>query len=294
MKLTPVHPFAGALQYLLPVFLTGILLSCQYNRDDENNEKTLHSLLLLEWLFLDATTIHCTEEQINKVQNARSYSTDFEDVQDFDGFYFVPQNYQDASSHALSTEQKNAGTYSHKAWIYSKGPDCIYPQNCNHRGYPTIQLHKLPSGGFKTPVLVQLYTYLDMNLASNDWFSFMTLSADRSDAWKRVVLVNTDSSGSAYLMHVPNHNEKILTYQNASLNYPQRQWVKLEVCLDLDPSHGFARVRQNGTLLSTAEVKGGCGVLEQAHFGLYASPGLSSGSVFNDSLRIEEIPACPW
>ncbi|WP_244245333.1 hypothetical protein [Leptospira kemamanensis] len=55
----------------------------------------------------------------------------------------------------------------------------------------------------------------------------------------------------------------------------------------------MAKVWVDSTLVSTANVSGGCGVLEQAHFGLYASPTLSSGSIYNDDLRIQEVSVCP-
>lgn len=60
----------------------------------------------------------------------------------------------------------------------------------------------------------------------------------------------------------------------------RKQWQRLFLWMD-------------GTLISTANVSGGCGVLEQTHFGLYASPTVSAGAIYNDDLRIEEVSVCP-
>jgi hypothetical protein len=275
--------------HLLSLFSLNV--SC---KDSKDKDDSLALLGLTAFAYQSATSIVCTNAQLQKVQSNRSYQTSFESLSEFSNFYSVPLNYQSAATHSLSSEQKVSGSLSHKASITSIGPTCAFPINCNHRGYPTIQLHKLSSGGFKTPVLIEFSVYLDMNLtSSNDWFSFATYSADASNDWKRVVLVNTDSKSKAYLMHVPLHGQSNLTFQTTSLNFPQKQWVKLKTCLDLNPTGGDAKVWQDEVLISTSKVSGGCGVLEQAHFGLYASPTLSSGTVYNDDLSIREVSACP-
>ncbi|MCW7489163.1 polysaccharide lyase [Leptospira meyeri] len=270
--------------------LTSFQVQCQKNEEDQTTEILAGTVLAYQ----AATTITCTSEQLTKTQNGRIFQTSFESASEFSSFYIVPSPYQSVATHGQSTEQKRTGTYSHKASILSVGPTCFYPQNCNHRGYPTIQLNKLPSGGFKTPVLVEFYAFLDMNLPNGlDWFSFATFSADPSDQWRRVVLVNIDPKNYAYLMHVPNHNQSQHTFQNTNTSFPQRQWTKITTCLDFSPSGGMAKVWMDGTLISTASVSGGCGVLEQAHFGLYASPTVGSGTIYNDDLRIEEVSVCP-
>ncbi len=98
-------------------------------------------------------------------------------------------------------------------------------------------------------------------------------------------------------MHVPYQGQSNWSYQISDqtnpLAFPTGQFVKISVCLDLHPDTGYAKLYQDGTLVSTAAVRGGCGVLEQAHFGLYASPGNSSGTIYNDDLTIREVSACP-
>lgn len=298
VNLVRLQPEERIMKTQLLKFLTlGIYLGicfaffqCQKKVEDQTTDILFGTALAYQ----AATSITCTSDQLNKTQNARIFQTSFESSSEFASFYSVPSPYQSVATHGQSTEQKRTGTYSHKASILGLGPTCLYPQNCNHRGYPTIQLNKLPSGGFKTPVLIEFYVYLDMNFPSHsDWFSFATYSADPSDQWRRVVLINMDSKNYAYLMHVPFHNQSQHSYQNTTLGFPQRQWTKLTTCLDFSPTGGMAKVWMDGTLISTATVSGGCGVLEQAHFGLYASPTLSSGKVYNDDLRIEEVTSCP-
>jgi hypothetical protein len=286
-KLIPL-PSHKILFFFLPLTL---IANC--HKQNENGSDVTKLLGLAAVTYQNATSIVCTREQLQKVQANRSFQTGFETVDDFSKFYTVPANYQSAATHTLSTEQKVSGSYSHKAYITAVGPNCPYPINCNHRAYPTIQLHKLASGGFKTPVTIEFSVYLDMSFSSSDWFSFATYSADASDDWKRVVLMNTDSKNKTYLMHVPLHNQSNLTYQNTTISFPQKQWVKLKTCLNLDPNNGEAKVWQDDVLISTAKVSGGCGVLEQAHFGLYASPTLSHGTVYNDDLTIQEVSSCP-
>ncbi|TGL59382.1 polysaccharide lyase [Leptospira ognonensis] len=269
-------------------------MTVQCQKGENENSEFFNWFGLVSLAYQSGTTIVCTQEQLQKVQAGRSFTTGFESLDDVSKFYSVPLNYQSAATHSLSTEQKVSGSYSHKATIFKIGPTCGYPMNCNHRGYPTIQLHKLNAGGFKTPVLIEFSVYLDMPLSStSDWFSFATYSADASDDWKRVVLINTDFKNKAFLMHVPLHNQSNLTYQNPSLTFPGKQWVKMKTCLNLDPNGGEAKVWQDEVLVSTSNVSGGCGVLEQAHFGLYASPTLSTGTVYNDDLTITEVNVCP-
>lgn len=281
-------------KYYKTVFILVCLISFFSYCKKEKEDKTTRNLGIAGLAYINATTMTCTDSQLQKTQAGRVYQTGFESSADFSSFYSVPQNYQNAATHDYVSDLFHGGSKSHKAYVYAKGPTCTYPMNCNHRGYPAIQLNKLPSGGFKTPVYVEFYTYMDMNLSkSTDWFSFATFSADASDAWRRVVLINTDAKNYAYLMHVPNHNQNVWTYQNTSLPYPQKKWVKISACLDFDPAKGSAKVWQDDVLISTANVSGGCGVLEQAHFGLYADPGIAQGTIYNDDLLIKEVSVCP-
>ncbi|OHD60364.1 MAG: hypothetical protein A2096_08440, partial [Spirochaetes bacterium GWF1_41_5] len=231
-----------------------------------------------------------------------TFSSSFESSSDFENFYIVPSGDYD-SKHENSTEMVYSGTYAHKAWIVKARADnndgAVYMP---HRAYPTVQFDKTPEGIYRTPCLVTVWVNLDMTLIRrasghiDDWFSFVTLTCDASDNWSRTVLVNIGPTGYIVLMHVPNQGEQEYIYQVSSANdpssvhiFPQKTWVRLDVLIDFNASHGYAKVWQNGILVSHANVKGGKGGLAQAHFGLYASAAVSSGTIFNDDLRIKEI-----
>ena len=232
----------------------------------------------------------------------RTFETSFEALADFDGFYIVPPG-EYASSHELSSENVQQGSYAHKAWIVAaRASTNDGPEYLPHRAYPTIQLQKTTDGIYRTPCLVSLWANLDISLVDrpagsiDDWFSFVTLTPDSSDNWSRTVLVNIGPDGYARLMHVPRQGEQAYIYQaslatdpGGALKYPYREWVRLDVYIDFGAAGGYAKVWQNGDLVSHAAVEGGQGGLAQAHFGLYASAAISSGTIYNDRLRIMEV-----
>lgn len=237
-----------------------------------------------------------------KIQNTRTFYSSFESVDDFKKFYIVPKGDYD-SNHELTSDEKIDGNYSHKAWIVKsrdKSNDSFL--YLPHRAYPTIQFQKTTDGVFITPVLVTLYCNLDIKLEDkpkgqiDDWFSFATLTPDASDNWNRTILVNITPDGYLRLVHVPYQGEQKYIFQankendpESKLVYPYKKWVKIDIYLDLDPNNGYAKVWQNGNLVSHAIVKGGNSSLAQAHFGLYASASISSGTIYNDKLSIIEI-----
>ncbi len=222
----------------------------------------------------------------------RTYASSFESINDFKPFYIVPQNHMGTASHAQSQEHVHSGTYAHKGWIYGANPVSKFKNN-NHRAYPTIQFQKTTKGVLKGPVETTLWVWVDMDLQArkpeNDWLSFATFTSDTSDDWRRTVLVNLSHDGFVHLMHVPDQGKAEYVYQNKTLKFPQRQWVKLRIYLDMDPKTGYAKVWQNGTLVSHALVRGGNGTVAQAHFGLYAPPQVASGMIYNDDLVIREV-----
>lgn len=226
--------------------------------------------------------------QLSEIETiGRSFKTSFESVDDFRGFYIVPQNHNNAASHDRSAEQVKSGVYSHKGWIYKASAPSTPLVNNNHRGYPTIQLYKLADGAFKTPALIEFWVWLDMEFKKGEWFSFATLDHTTSDTWD-AVLVNLSDEGFVHLMHVPYNGQGEYTFQTSTLKFPMQQWVKLTICLHFNSNQGYAKVWQNDELVSSAEVRRGSGFLTQAHFGLYAPPSLSSGVVYNDDLMIKE------
>ncbi len=241
---------------------------------------------------LIALLASCNEELISE-QPKRTFATSFESVEDFDGFYITPQSHLGTTFHELTDSNIHSGTYSHRAWIEGSNPASTSTINNNHRGYPTVQLQKTPEGPFKTPCYVSLWVWLDMELNVNetgedDWFSFATFTDDETDNWNRTVLVNLSANGFVHLQHTTNQGEQNSIFQTSDITFPQKEWVELKIFLDFGED-GYAKVWQNGKLVSHARIGNITNKLSQAHFGLYCSPQLSTGKVFNDDLEITEV-----
>ncbi len=236
----------------------------------------------------------------NDVDNAqksdadkRTFKTSFESVSDFDGFYITPQNHLETTFHELTESNVHSGAYSHRAWLNGANPASTLTSNNNHRGYPTIQFQKTEKGALKTPCYVTLWVWLDIDLNKNangedDWFSFATFTDDETDNWARTVLVNLSADGFVHLQHTTNQGEQNSIFQTFDITFPQRQWVELKIYLDFGDD-GYAKVWQNGELVAHAKIGNITNNLAQAHFGLYCSPQLSTGQVFNDDLEIIEV-----
>lgn len=218
----------------------------------------------------------------------QTYQTSFESVADFSGFYISPQDHMNSASHDQSSQQVRSGQFSHMGWVTAPNPASSRGVNNNHRGYPTIQMYKREDGAFRTPALVELWVWLDMDLKRGEWFSFATLDHTTSNRWDSV-LVNLSDEGFVHLMHVPTNGQGVHTFQTSRIKFPFRQWVKLSMEIHFDRENGYAKVWQDGQLVSAANVRKGNGYFTQAHFGLYAPPSVSSGVIFNDDLKITEL-----
>jgi len=220
-----------------------------------------------------------------RARTIRSFTTGFERASDFAGFYVTPNT---ASTHlALSNEVVESGGLAGKGWI--TGPTSTAdPDGPNHRGYPTIQLWKLPGGGFRRSVIIDLSVWVDAALRPGEWLSLATLSADASDHWARVVTVNVGPDGHLSLFHVPRQGEGKPVQANTTTLFPLRQWVHIRMEVDFS-RRGAIAVWQDGRLVTTAGIEGGHGRLEQAHFGIYASPSVTNATVYNDDLSIRQV-----
>jgi len=230
---------------------------------------------------------------VKTVTKKTIFETSFETIDDFNGFYLTPQNDKGTSFHELSDSIVHSGNFSHKAWINGANEPSTTFTNNNHRGYPTIQLYKT-EGSYESPCYITFWVWLDIDLETtntseeDNWFSFATLSSDATDKWKRTVLVNLSKEGIIHLQHVPKQGKQEHIFQTNSIYFPQKEWVELKIFIDFS-KNGYAKVWQNGELVSHANVKNVKNRLSQAHFGMYCPPQLTTGVVYNDDLIIEMV-----
>lgn len=230
---------------------------------------------------------------LTAAHDLKKFITGFESESDFSGFYMTPQAHKNTAFHELSNSIVHSGNYAHKAWITGANPPSNATTDNNHRGYPTVQLQKTEVGSFQTPIYVTLWVWLDIELRVNptgedDWFSFATFTDDETDNWSRTVLVNLGHEGFVHLMHTTNQNVKEHIFQTNKISFPKRQWVELKIYLDFS-NEGYAKVWQDGQLVSHANISNINNQLAQAHFGFYSAPQLESGVVYNDDLKIEMV-----
>ena len=212
------------------------------------------------------------------------FTTGFERDADLAGFYATPQS--PLTRHEVQRGNAHSGERAHVGWL--TGATGIEPiDGPNHRGYPTIQLQKTASGPCPTPCLAEFWARVDgFDIKRGEWLSLATFSPDGTDRWSRVITVNVGWEGWLHLFHVPDQNLGQRAFQRTDLLFPRGRWVRVTTWLDLHPDHGAAAVWQDGSLVSAARVRGGDGSLDQMHFGLYAHPALTSGSVRNDDVSV--------
>jgi hypothetical protein len=215
------------------------------------------------------------------------FRTGFERDSDLAGFYVTPQS--PLTRHEVQAGGAHSGARAHVAWLTgATGSEPV--DGPNHRGYPTIQLQKRPAGACRTPCLIQFWARVDgFAIGPGQWLSLETVTPDPSDRWSRVVTVNVGSEGWLHLFHVPDQGLGERAFQRTDRPFPRGRWVRVTTWLDLDPAHGAAAVWQDGVLMSAARVRGGDGSLDQLHFGLYAHPALTSGTVRNDDIAVYRV-----
>ncbi len=248
-------------------------------------------------LLFGVFSISCNNDSSNLDVNneeKKEFTSSFESINDFSGFYLTPQGHLGTTYHELQESNVLNGSFAHKAWIDGANPPSTLDTNNNHRGYPTIQLQNTDQGTFKTPCYITIWVWLDIELeesitaGEDDWFSFATFTDDESDNWARTVLVNLNPNGFVHLQHTSNQGEQTTIFQTTNLTFPQKEWVELKMYLDFR-NNGYAKVWQNGQLVSYATIGNISNKLSQAHFGLYCSPQLTTGTVYNDDLTIKEV-----
>lgn len=160
------------------------------------------------------------------------------------------------------------------------------------------------------------------------WFSLATLTSYDDTEWYRSYLINVDADYRVHLMHVPNHGESAADIvKQAPISLPRRKWAKITTYVDYGRGNRFQSpfiaVWQDGTIVAASRfsdrisldyipksslpkclnnwdgkslerAESLCNLkytagLAQAHFGLYAPPLLSSGTIFNDDLSVAEV-----
>lgn len=145
------------------------------------------------------------------------------------------------------------------------------------------------------PCRVTLYLWWAVPLGVhviNDWFSPITFSDTEDNTWGDVVTLSVGPSGYLSWSHTPTFAESEQIYQASATaggpKFPQNKWVRLDMEIDFDPVSGYAKVWQDGTMVSHAQVLGRARRLTQLHAGLYVSSAVASGTVYNGIIEIAE------
>jgi hypothetical protein len=222
--------------------------------------------------------------RLENVRLKRVFRTGFENDADLAGFYATPQS--PLTRHEIQRGDTHRGARSHVAWLTgATGAEPV--DGPNHRGYPTIQLQRRPRGPCVSPCLIQFWARIEgFAIDRGEWLSLATFTSDPTDRWSRVVTVNVGWEGWLHVFHVPDQGLGERTFQRTNRPFPPNRWVRVTTWLDLDPDHGAIAVWQDGVLMSAARVRGGDDTLDQLHFGLYAHPALTSGTVRNDDIVV--------
>lgn len=223
----------------------------------------------------------------------RVWSSNFNSTEEFLPFYITPDGAH-GCNHSLSTDNPLEGLYSHKAIIIgANGPNS--DNNLNHRAYPTIALYETIGGSYQMPCRIMLWVWYSIPLGvhvTNDWFSPITLSDTENNTWGEVVTLSVGPSGYLNWVHTPTFEQSEHIYQASATaggpKFPQNKWVRLDMEIDFDPVNGYAKVWQDGTMVSHAQVLGRARRLTQLHAGLYTSAAVASGTVYNGIIEIEE------
>lgn len=166
---------------------------------------------------------------------SRRFSSSFESVADFAGFYRVPSPHLGTSRQELTDAVTHSGRVAFHATIDGTNP-VRSGENTNHRAYPTVQPHRLPEGPYRGQVRVEFWTWLDVDLSGGrdaDWFSLATLTSYADDNWYQTQLLNLNSDGLLRLQHVPSAGQSLIDiYQTTTIRFPMRQWVKVTLFVD--------------------------------------------------------------
>ena len=199
------------------------------------------------------------EVPANRLSIVNQYFNGFESLDDFKGFYTVPQKYMGTSTHELSSDNVKFGSSAHKAFMYGANPITV-GINTNHRAYPSFKFSKTPLDIIKGAALVEFWVWTNIKLGDSsdkNRFSLATFSNNNDNNWYRSYLVNVNAHNIMHLMHVPNNTEDVHDiFQTTSLHFPLNQWVKVSIYIDNTSENRFhspfIAVWQDGELVSAA------------------------------------------
>jgi len=192
----------------------------------------------------------------------KSFSSSFELLNDFNGFYLTPVPHLNTTYQQLSVDKFVSGTQSHKAYIQGVN-SVISGVNTNHRGYPTVQMYKRPSlGVFYGKTLIEFWVNANFTIlpqANKEWISLATFTSYADDMWSRGFLINVNSDYRIHLMHVPENGQSVTDiYQTTTINFPMNKWVKITALIDFGTSNKYnsqyIAVWQDGQLVSAARM----------------------------------------
>lgn len=131
-----------------------------------------------------------------------------------------------------------------------------------------------------------------------DWESPATWVDDSTDANLIPVTIGRDSAGYIHWEHVPEFDSSVTDYQLTQANDPNPsknqiklgEWVHIQTYMDMDSTSGYGVAWVDGVVHSRARIRGRISSLAQFHAGLYASPAVATGSVWNDDLFLQHVP----
>jgi hypothetical protein len=256
------------------------------------------------------------------------FKTGFESMNDFKGFYVTPLKHMNSASYELAQGMTTSGSSAFKAWIFAPNP-VSGNADAAHRAYMAIQMYKTGSYYGIVFAELSAWVDVPLTADQDkDWISLASFCTYSDDMWLRAIQVNLNKDDVIQLTNVPVQTQAVDDiFQAKDMKFPMKQWVKISVLMDfgLDNEYKspYVKVWQDEKLASAArfnpridpastepalwpacldgwdgqnvdDAESLCGLvyeggLAQAHFGLYAAPLLSTGTVYNDDLAIYEL-----
>ena len=178
-----------------------------------------------------------------------------------------------------------SGDHSYKGWIWG-------PSDDSHRAYPNVSLMA------ETPIVNTFMVRLDVDYDAigPEWIHFGT--------WGN--FLGDDQSG-LYALHTMSVRERKLEFAHTepflgewigpepAPDFPTGQWVRFTVYAHYEGDTGFVQAWQDGvpvlraTVAQLAQFPGTW--LSYAHWGMYAGLTASTGTQYNDDIRIWRLDA---